>query len=103
MAGQPWRFRCHAGDDFFFVQADATVYSCSVCGQKMGNLDSEDWPTIWQGAAARKARQFVRTCPRSCWMICTARSVYHRKAPQIVAWILWKKLLAHLRRFRLPK
>ena len=103
LAGRRWRFRCRAGDDFFFVQADGTVYSCSVCGKRMGNLAVDDWETIWRGPPADEARQFVRTCPRSCWMICTARSVYRRKAPQVIAWVLWKKLLAHLRCFRLPK
>jgi len=95
LAGRPWRSRCRAGQDFFFLQADGSVYSCSVHGQHMGNIVTQEWDEIWQGRPADDARDFVRRCPENCWMICTARSVYRRRAPRVILWIMLRKLLAH--------
>ena len=102
LAGRPWQFRCWAGEDFFFLQADATVYHCSVLGCELGNIATDDWDDIWRGAAGDDARQFTRRCREGCWMICTARGVYRARWWKITAWILMSKLLAHLRLFRLP-
>jgi MoaA/NifB/PqqE/SkfB family radical SAM enzyme len=99
---QRWRFRCHAGEDFFFLQADGTVYSCSVQGRPMGNLLRQDWQDIWQGPASDDARRFVGLCRESCWMICTARSVYRVHRLKVIAWVLWHKLLAHLGLLAMP-
>jgi len=96
LAGRCWRFRCRAGEDFFFLQADGSVYSCSVRGRPMGNITTQDWDEIWRGQAADEARDFVRDCPEACWMICTARSVYRRRALGVLAWIATRKILAHL-------
>lgn len=101
LAGTPWRFACQAGQDFFFLQADGTVYSCSVSGEAMGNLADQEWESIWQGPSAEVARQHVRSCPMYCWMICTARSVYRRNVGNVVAWVVWHKLLVHLGLFRI--
>ena len=100
--GRPPRFRCRAGEDFFFLQADGTMYHCSVRGRELGNIATDDWEHIWRGAAADAAKQFARHCSEGCWMICTARSVYRAKWWKITAWILMSKLLAHLRLFQLP-
>jgi Fe-coproporphyrin III synthase len=109
-AAWTWRFltdtlpslSCGAGREFFFCQADGEVYSCSVCGQRMGNLVDEPFEALWTGPAADSARQCVETCPRRCWMICTARSVYRRRKLATLAWIARAKLAAHLGRFALP-
>jgi MoaA/NifB/PqqE/SkfB family radical SAM enzyme len=95
MAGRPWRTRCRAGEDFFFCRADGEVFHCSVEGRSMGNLVDEPWERIWTGERARTARQAARHCPRACWMICTARAVYRRRAPDVAAWVLRNKLAAH--------
>ena len=100
LAGQLWEIRCGAGRDMFFLQADGAVYSCSVRGKEMGNIVDEDFPEIWTGPRAKEAAEFVSRCPERCWMICTARTTYRAKPLGICAWILWKKLLAHLRLFR---
>ena len=103
LAGRRWRFRCHAGDDFFFLQADGTVFSCSVQGRALGNLVQQEWGEIWRGPAAAQARALVRQCPESCWMVCTARSVYRARPAGVIGWILTHKPLAHLGRLRLPE
>ena len=103
LAGRPFRRQstCRAGSEFFFLQADGTVYSCSVRGRAMGNIVDQDWAEIWCGPAAEAARQFASRCPLRCWMICTARSVYRAHPLRVAAWVAWRKVLAHLRLFRL--
>jgi Fe-coproporphyrin III synthase len=100
LAGKRWEIRCGAGRDMFFLQADGAVYSCSVRGQEMGNIIDEEFPNIWTGPRALKAVDFINRCPERCWMICTARTTYRAKWLSVCAWIAWKKLLAHLRLFR---
>ena len=102
LAGRRWRFRCRAGGDFFFLQADGTVYSCSVRGRPMGNILHQSWQEIWQGPRGQQARDFVSQCPESCWMICTARSIYRGQAWGVIAWIVTHKLSAHRGLLRLP-
>ncbi len=103
LAGRAWRFRCRAGEDFFFLQADGTVHHCSVLGKALGNLTTDDWPAIWRSNRAGQARRAARSCPEHCWMICTARSVYRAQAPAVACWILIAKVRAHLRCFHLPR
>ena len=103
LAGAPWRFRCRAGEDFFFLQADGSVYSCSVRGRRMGNITTQEWDEIWSARAGDEAKNFVRDCPENCWMICTARSVYRRRAAAVIAWIAARKCLAHLGIVPLPR
>ena len=103
LAGRPWQFRCRAGSDFFFLQADGTVYSCSVLGKRLGNLVEQDWYDIWRSGAAAEARRMVSACREGCWMICNARSIYRARALRVIAWALGAKLLAHLRLFRLRR
>ncbi|MCK4275508.1 MAG: hypothetical protein KAX78_03275, partial [Phycisphaerae bacterium] len=66
-------------------------------GRRMGDLISESWEQIWSGPRAAEARKASRRCTHGCWMICTARSVYRRRAVCTAAWIAKHKLLAHLR------
>ncbi|MCE5327569.1 MAG: radical SAM protein [Planctomycetaceae bacterium] len=101
LAGRAWRVKCAAGREFFFLQADGTVYHCSVDGRAMGNLLQQDWHAIWHGPEAHEARGAAAACAENCWMICTARSEYRRRAAAVVAWIALNKLRAHLGRLRL--
>ena len=100
LLGRTWRFRCRAGEDFFFLQADGTVYSCSVDGRALGSLIDRSWEEIWRSAEADDARRRAARCPQACWMICTARGVYRSRAPCVIGWIVKNKLLAHLGRLR---
>ncbi|MFW6133375.1 MAG: radical SAM protein [Planctomycetota bacterium] len=103
LAGRPWRVRCRAGEDFFFLQADGTVYSCSVRGRSLGDLVEQDWDTIAAGPAVRETLRAARRCPERCWMICTARSAYRRRPWAAAGWIALTKPLAHLRLLRLRR
>lgn len=93
---QPWKIHCRSGRDFFFLQADGIVYNCSVAGHAMGNIITQNWDEIWTGEAADKARNFAASCRANCWMICTARSIYRRRAIAVIWWIFTRKILAHL-------
>ncbi len=97
LTGRELSFKCGAGRDFFFVQADGIVYNCSVRGRRMGDLTSESWEQIWSSPPAAQARKASDRCAHGCWMICTARSVYRRRPVWAAAWIAKHKLLAHLR------
>jgi hypothetical protein len=101
MARRSQPLHCGAGDDFFFLQADGTVYSCGSDGRAMGNLIRQEWDELWTSPAARQARAVSRSCGRNCWMVCTVRSWYRRNLWSVVGWAMWSKLLAHLRLFRL--
>ncbi len=103
LIGQEEPLRCGGGSYFFFVQADGGVYSCSMCGRHMGNLTSQPWRDIWCGPDAAQARKFVAGCTKACWMICTARCIYRRKALSIGAWLVAAKIASHLGISSLPK
>jgi radical SAM protein with 4Fe4S-binding SPASM domain len=103
LAGAPWRFRCRAAGDFFFLQADGAVYSCSVRGRCMGNITTQDWDQIWRSRPADDARMAGRTCRENCWMICTARSVYRRRPLSVAGWIVLRKSAAHLGIVPMPR
>lgn len=101
LAGRPWRYRCRAGEDFFFLQADGTVYHCSVQGRALGNIATDTWETIWRSPTADEARRAAQHCPEHCWMICTVRGLYRAHALRVLLWILLAKARAHLRLFHL--
>ncbi len=103
LLGRRLRFSCKAGEDFFFLQADGNVYNCSVIGSKMGNIISDEWSDIWTGQAGCDARKIACNCKQWCWMICTVRGIYRHSAAKVIAWILYHKILAHLRLLTLPK
>lgn len=96
LGGWRHRFGCRAAEDFFFLQSDGTVYSCSVQGRPMGNLITQDWREIWRSPSAGEARRLAGQCPESCWMICTARSAYRMHPLWVIGWILLNKLACHL-------
>lgn len=102
LINRPWHTACRAGREFFFLQADGAVYSCSSHGRVMGNLIDQPWDEVWSGQAAKIARDHARRCPQDCWMICTVRGMYRRSLLKLPAWLVLRKLQAHLRLLRLP-
>jgi hypothetical protein len=63
----------------------------------MGNIRTQPWEEIWQGKHADDVRGAVSRCTDNCWMVCTARSSMIEGAPEVVAWMAYNKLRAHLR------
>jgi len=102
LARIPQALVCRAGRDFFFLQADGTVYACGVNGRVMGNLVEQEWEEVWNSPAAGSARSAAERCGGNCWIVCTVRSWYRRHAWSVAAWVAGQKLLSHLRLLRLP-
>ncbi len=91
-------FPCQAGSDFFFLQADGTIYPCNVCSKTLGNIIEQDFADIWHSPTAQQRRRDVLNCKRLCWMVCTARSYYRTHPLQVALWILAHKFRAHLQK-----
>ena len=96
-------FSCRAGNDFFFLQADGTIYPCNVCSKPLGNIIEADFHRIWFSPEADLVRQEVSKCHRQCWMVCNARSYYRAHFLQVLLWIFAQKFRAHFRYFFSPK
>ena len=99
IAQEPLKFRCRAATDFFFLQADGTIYSCNVCSEPLGNITETDFRKIWFSPQATLSRKRAAKCSRQCWMVCTARSYYRAHPLGVLLWILVHKSAAHLRSF----
>ena len=94
---QPLKFLCRAGNNFFFLQADGTIYPCNVCSEPLGNITQTDFRKIWFSPQAALSRERAAKCSRQCWMVCTARSYYRAHPVAVLLWILVHKSRAHLR------
>ena len=88
-------FPCPAGRDFFFLQADGTIYPCNICSPPLGNIIDNDFDTIWSSPSTDAICQDLAKCPRRCWMVCTARSYYRAHPLGVLLWILSHKFRAH--------
>jgi radical SAM protein with 4Fe4S-binding SPASM domain len=97
LTGSLPKFLCQAGRDFFFLQADGTLYPCNVCSPALGNIIETDFSSIWSSPAADSARCSLAKCHRQCWMVCTARSYYRAHPLDVLFWILAHKTSAHWR------
>ena len=88
-------FPCPAGSDFFFLQADGTIYPCNISSPPLGNIIKNDFDRIWSSPSADAIRQGLAKCSRRCWLVCTARSYYRAHPLRVLLWILSHKFRAH--------
>ena len=58
----------------------------------MGNLNDKSFEEIWNGEEAKKVRDQVANCCKSCWMIGTVSPVMKKYIRQVVPWVLKNKL-----------
>ncbi len=91
-------FPCPAGRDFFFLQADGTIYPCNISSPPLGNIIENDFDSIWSSPSADAIRQELAKCSRRCWMVCTARSYYRAHPLSVLLWICSHKFRAHCQR-----
>lgn len=78
--GQKRLLPCHMGFDAFFIDPYGDVMPCNGTAEKevMGNLNRQDWDTLWNSPNAEEVRKKVRTCRRNCWMIGSASPAMHK-------------------------
>jgi MoaA/NifB/PqqE/SkfB family radical SAM enzyme len=102
LCGQRWENISRPGEEFFFLQSDATVYTSSVSGEPMGNLCQDTWDDLWSSPQAAEARAIETARPHRSWMICTARRYYRHRRAAVLGWVFRSKLRSHFRAFHLP-
>ncbi len=86
---------CDMSFDTFFIDPFGDVMPCNGTKEKlvMGNLNTQDWDTLWSSADAEKVRAAVRCCDRNCWMIGSASPAIKKYIHKPVLWVLKHKFL----------
>jgi MoaA/NifB/PqqE/SkfB family radical SAM enzyme len=93
---EPRPIRCKAASSFFFIGPRGDVHACNARNLPLGNIRTQSWNEIWTGKHADDVRDTVSRCTDNCWMVCTARSSMIEAIPEVVSWITYNKLRAHL-------
>jgi MoaA/NifB/PqqE/SkfB family radical SAM enzyme len=90
---------CTQGTDSVFLDPWGDVYACNVRNDLlMGNLRSQTWEEIYNGATAGEVRKKVAVCPQNCWMVSSAKTAIRNKhiasLPKVAVlrWVIWNKL-----------
>lgn len=88
---------CEAGNENFFIDPYGNVLPCNGMEEdkwfgSMGNLNDKSFEEIWNGEEAKKVRDQVANCCKSCWMIGTVSPVMKKYIRQVVPWVLKNKL-----------
>jgi len=90
--GKPRRLRCHAGEDFFFLDPKGDVYPCNILNVRMGNIREGTFSEL-QSRSRSRVRPAVETCGEQCWMVCTVGPPMRRRPVKPIMWIAGAKLL----------
>ncbi len=87
---------CDMSFDTFFIDPYGDVMPCNGTREKevMGNLNTQDWETLWSSQAAEAVRRKVRCCDRNCWMIGSVSPAMHKYIWVPGIWVAWHKLKA---------
>lgn len=89
---------CEAGSENFFVDPYGNVLPCNGMEEScwfdtMGNLhDVNDFMEIWNSEQAKKVRDKVANCPKSCWMIGSASPVMKKYIGKVLPWVIKNKI-----------
>jgi len=84
---------CEMGTNGFFVDPFGDVLVCNGMDTKLpiGNINNQDWNSIWHGQAANNIRQRVKKCDKNCWMIGSAApAIWHHPVKPIL-WVIKNK------------
>ncbi len=86
---------CDMSFDTFFIDPYGDVMPCNGTKEKlvMGNLNEQDWDTLWSSADAEKVRAAVRNCDRNCWMIGSASPAMKKYIFKPAIWVVKHKFL----------
>lgn len=90
---------CTAATDFVFIDPWADLFACNVRPDlKLGNLETQSWDELLNGARANEIRNQVAACRQNCWMVGSAKTAMRhpkfarlpRRAP--LMWVIENKL-----------
>jgi radical SAM protein with 4Fe4S-binding SPASM domain len=88
---------CEAGSRYFFMAPNGDVYPCQVMNLKIGNIrDVDRWDELFVGQSEENVKAAVKRCREDCWMVCNTRSLIMTHPFKAGAWVLRKKVRAHL-------
>ena len=87
---------CDMSFDTFFIDPYGDVMPCNGTKEKevMGNLNEQEWDTLWNSEAAEAVRKKVRSCDRNCWMIGSVSPAMHKYIWVPGIWVAWHKFKA---------
>ena len=93
--GQKRLLPCDMSFDTFFIDPYGDVMPCNGTKDKevMGNLNTQTWEELWNGAAAETVRKKVRCCDRNCWMIGSVSPAMHKYILSPLWWVFRHKFL----------
>lgn len=90
---------CGAAEDFIFIDPWSDVYACNVRPDlKLGNLEHQDWNTIWKSPFVDELREKVHNCAQNCWMVGSAKTAMRNpKYPKLpeagpMLWVVYNKI-----------
>lgn len=104
LQGNPRLLPCGAGQNMFFLDPLGEIRPCNGMDEKlgdksMGNLHQQSFEEIFYSKQAENVRNFVRRCPKNCWMIGTAGPAMKKNILKPSRWIIKQKMLQILSRF----
>lgn len=94
--GQKRLLPCDMSVDTFFIDPYGDVMPCNGTKDKeiMGNLNEQDWDTLWNSPQAQSVRNRMKCCDRQCWMIGSASPAMKKYIWIPAAWVAIHKLKA---------
>lgn len=85
---------CEMGTNGFFMDPFGNILPCNGSTEPMimGNLNEDDWDTIWHSERAKEVRCQVANCEKNCWMIGSVAPAMKRRIWIPATWVLIHKL-----------
>lgn len=89
---------CEAGRLNFFLDPYGEVYPCNGLEEKywnrsMGNIRNvKSFKELWNSKQAEEVRRNVKSCPKNCWMIGTAKPAMEKYIKHPLKWVIPNKI-----------
>lgn len=75
---------CGAGENFFYMDPFANIFMCHLKNWPIGNLKTQTFEEIWNGAPKQKFLSSARSC-NDCWIVCTAKDSIKQHKARVIA------------------
>lgn len=100
--GQKRLLPCDMSFDTFFIDPYGDVMPCNGTKDKevMGNLNEQDWETLWNSEQAEQVRNKVRHCDRQCWMIGSVAPAMKKYLWKPALWVFHHKFLRFFKKHK---